>query len=39
MQGLEVLRLDPFDRHNAHGGPGHGFTYALTNCGAINRTS
>ena len=37
MQGLEVLRLDPFDRHKAHGGAGDGFTDGFGITGIVLR--
>jgi hypothetical protein len=37
MQGLEVLRLDPFDRDNAHRGPGDGFTDGFRIAGLLLR--
>src|SRR5215510_601907 len=37
MEGLEVLRLDPCDRHTAPGGPGHGFTAGCRITGIVLR--
>ena len=37
MQGLEVLRLDPFDRDKAHRGPGHGFADRFGIAGLVLR--